>query len=332
MESKTLDEKMKIYSKVERANERALKSMRGLKEAFEKGDYAETFKFYNLIFRNVYWMGANYRDLGKEVPYLRFCSVLNDIEGNTGDSLQSAFIQRGFGNNPEIDLFSLVENLGYDERNAGYDNFSSCSTFHDLIRCLHCSSLNALFSGKDLTEKTETFNFDTGSFSVLRTKEANSNSDILESFLSLYKKGVEKKGSEAYRIVMTKKRLVSRVKLGCHLSYLDINLDGHQGDLFVRFVNTSEKQYKYANFRAEYVRKLFEKMGFGDIYDLGTSILATKSGVERKEIPRGVNELVRLFASTRDLDICESIEGRVDDAVGAFMKGKTNIVAYLGGN
>jgi len=149
---------------------------------------------------------------------------------------------------------------------------------------------------------------------------------------AIYKKKIPKKGQEAYTLILTNKRLLARVNLGCHLSSLDIYINDGHARASVRFINTPESSYKNAPYRAEYVRRALERIGFSGTKTEGVITSANIRDVKRKDLPALLEETTRLFASTRDLDCNGScIEGRVDKAVEAFFHGTTNIIKYLTG-
>ncbi|GEM_PF-5424201 len=325
----TASDRIRTFKEVEAENGKALKALYSLRTAFDSGDLEGVREHYATLFDRVYQMGDKYRELDREYAYLQFCGKLREIEAETSQRLSEAVPKVVLGLPTDFDFYSEVEEINYQESGRNYDNFKSCETFHDLIRCLHGSSTNALFSAQTSEGSVTKRSFDRGEFVILNDCNQR-NMDLVDALYVIYEKPVEKRGSESFRVVLTDDMLVSRVIMGCHWSYFDSRFDEEKGKVFLRFANTLQKDYPNAMNRAEYVAKCMKNLGFVDIERFNEDVLGNSNQISRKDIPKFLTETARMLASTKDLDVDGSgLNGRVDEAVKAFVGGRTDIYRYL---
>lgn len=322
-----LEKRFGSYQLMEQANDSSLATMISLRNAFVNRAVRKCMEEYVKLVKDVNTMGKNYANLGGDMAYLSFSSRFTAVEKEAGDGLQKACSEMMFGMKPTYGIEEKIDGLNYDENNLGVERFDECKTIHDFVRCLHCSSLESLFDGKDLQTRPEEKSFSGGSFRIL--KGTDSMKDLLNAIYAIYVKKVEKAGSENGKLILANNGLFMRLVMGCHMSYVDVRLNGGRGNLGVRFANTDPKNYAYAGDRGDYVAAVLKAMNFDGVTKSGNMIFGTLRDVERKDLPKNLEETMRFLASTKDLDICRKIRGNVDFAVKAFFEGKTNIHSHL---
>lgn len=322
-----LEKRFGSYQLMEEANDTSLATMLVLRNAFESRAVRKCIEEYVKLVKDVYKMGRNYANLGGDLAYLSFSSRFTVVEKEAGDGLQKACSAMMFGMRPEYRVEEKIDGLNYDENSWGVEKFDRCTTIHDFVRCLHCSSLESLFDGKGLQTRPEERRFNGGSFRIL--KGTDKMKDLLDAIYAIYVKGVEKAGSENGKLIIADNGLFMRLVMGCHMSYVDVKMSNGRGNLGVRFANTDPKNYAYAGDRGDYVAAVLKAMNFDGVTKSGNMIFGTLRDVERKDLPKHLEETMRFLASTKDLDICSRIRGNVDFAVKAFFEGKTNIHSHL---
>ncbi|VVB78924.1 Uncharacterised protein [uncultured archaeon] len=327
MTDKKMGSMIKTYQELETENNETLNALSDLRTAFTRSDFKATMDQYYLVLKGIKKMGTPYGALSDTDYQKRLMSRLFEIESKTGDRLEKAMACLTFGNEFKFDLYDEIERINYSEEN-GVHNFGACGTLHDLVRCLHSSSLEELFDSEDGEVEEEYF----GDNSVTALRYDNhKNQGLLEPILSFYKNPPRKAGTERYKIIMLDDKLIARVKMGCHFSYLDVNLSGtDSGSVKVRFYNTNEKRYSNAPSRAIYVQEVLARLGFEDITNQNDIVAGRISSMPQSELPEKINQVARMFASSKDLDLGDvKIKDRVPLAVEAFFNGTIHIKHYL---
>jgi hypothetical protein len=325
--------KIKHYQRLEKANGHALQALSDFQRAVQEGRPDFALDRYMALASGVYKMAANYRELGQGDNYWNFCQMFHAVEQRTGETLEEQLGRMAFGEAAEIDLEVDYINLNWDERQGGYHNFSACRTWHDFIRILHASGLEALFTCSELEKAFETKSYEgtRDSFRILDLSDGMNN-ELLEAIQVMNLKKISKIGrEEAWNIISQPGKISSRVIMGCHYSYLDISVKNGSARVDVRFVNTHASEFDYAPYRGEYVKGVMERMGYVDVETPRNFVIGTKE-LSDKDILSFVEETVRMFASTKNLDNNATRfpeEGAVDKAVRAFTQGTTRILTFV---
>jgi hypothetical protein len=319
----------KQYRIVEAKNDSALKHLARLRKLFERKDIVRTMREYNRLTRAVALMAESYFPLSpNQEVHKSFYPALDRVESRGGNALENALGQIVVGKTPDFNL-QVIDGLYYGDRD-GNEGFNDCRTMHDFIRCLHGAALARILENAEDLPGTEKRQFDDGSTLTLAREDDQKNGDLVDGVCAIYKEGVGKKGSENNVIVLMDKGMYVRCSLGCHLSYLDVSLSEGYGDITARFANTSKNAYRNAINREAYVKGVMTHLGFEGLHTVGDITTGRKTDIKREDLKASIREIMRLFVSTKDLDVDSSdIAGRVDEAVGAFINGETNIFNYL---
>ena len=328
MGKQTLKQRLVAYDALEEANYRAIDALKATREAVDSRDTEALMENYISLLQGIRDMIVKYKDIGTNS--LDCFYVLSNLEQTTGDSLEELCREMSNGETPEFDFYQGVEALAKSFVAAKtVPNVQNCTTLHELIRYLHSAGLQSLFSGEDLEDSKETKAYGSDTFETLRADEGV-NTDLLEAMHFIYEKELQKQGRENYNLVLTKNRMMARINLGCHFSCLELMMKDGEIEFEVRFFNTPKTSYALAPFRGEYVKKVLEKLGFNDFVEGEDTVFGTLTGVSRKDLPKTTKEVIRLLASTKDLDLSSSqMDKHVDIAVKAFFEGVTNMAGYL---
>jgi hypothetical protein len=320
-----MDTALEIYTRFESSNNRTLDEIFDLRTAFTDSDYRTVMEKYFSFLNGIREMAGLYNQLTKNVYHKNLMTRLLDIEEKTGVKLETAISKLSFGNNLNFDLYNLIENA---DINDNHNCFDDCATLHQLIRRMHSSSLEALFNIKD--GKVEKRVFNKGSVFIMRY-DGNANQGLIKPIIDFYEYETDKEGTEEYRILLLKDKLISRVKMGCHFSYFDIGLENQENaSIGIRFYNTDECKYPNAPSRALYVEEVVKRLGFNNISYQNNIITGRMDSIPKNELNNKIFEIIRLFASSKDLDVKDvPIKNNVPMAVEAFFKGIVNIKNYL---
>lgn len=328
MAAKTIIERVKAVKYIEKVNELALNDLNNLKLFFEEANPSKILDTYLSLVSHVYDMARGYQNISNKGLCLSYLEALQKIEMQTGNKLEAFCKILRFGKKSVFDFEANIERINYIENNHGYDSIEKCLTLHDLVRCLHASTINALFSSFGLEEKPEVLTFNSDTFEIIRA-DNGSNNQIIDAILKPYHDNVSKRGYEQYKIISLEGLLSAKVNMGCHFCSLDISSEKNEADLKLKFVNTPVEKYCNANNRARYVREIMERLNL-NVNQNGTLIEGRKFYLDSSDLTKDIEICVRMLASTRDLDLPEcKINGRVDEAIAAFFKGKSNIYRFL---
>lgn len=341
--ARTFKEQFGAFETLVQENFRALESMASIRPAVEKGKalphcielitavqkmawcYARmTGKEYNGLFYKVKEIGAEAVNLASELDLSAKLGYLGHV-----DELKE-------------DISEGIDGLNIEQCNSEEftDDLVKCSTLHDLVRLLHQKSEPGILQDMRAAYELSMFKskFKIGDIGgAVKGKPASLKGGYIRSkpllaMLEFYNSPAaeEKTGYETYNLLCTASRMRAQCALGCHNAELDAQIKEKESFIYFKFFNTDVKKYKYANYRADYVRRVLGRLGF-QVYGSGKLTEASLISGQR-DTYSAMTKLAALIASTRDLDTYNGIKGRVGEAVDAFFEGRVNIIKALKGN
>lgn len=350
----SLKSKYGLFNKIIEQNSEALKSLSSIREyEHEEKDYI--VKNFSEAMNSIRKMAEYCVKINPSMKLSPLLKKIKQVENNAFkpvNSLQTA-INMGYESSEvlkelEEDLFEKVERLTHDMRDSSSKNFNikNAKTPHDLIRYFHQKGLESMFNMKSL-KKLNYDKFiqipmgDNNPISIIDlegklAKQDLENLDLeklnykpLKAILELYNsKDFKKSGDEEFKAIVSHEKLVTMIELGCHYSELEATI-GKENKIKFVFRDTDFESYENAKYRSKYVRTVLAKLGFQVNFHRNET-KAEWSGEDEQKAYKTLQEVVRLAASTADLDLSEShIDKYQNKAVNAFFKGITNIDSYL---
>lgn len=350
----SLKSKYGLFNKIIEQNSEALKALTSIRDYDnEEKDYV--IKNFSKTMNHIRKMAEYCVKINPSIKLNPLLKKIKQVENNAFkpvNSLQTA-INMGYEGSEvlkelEEDLFEKVERMTQDMRDSSSKKFDikNAKTPHDLIRYFHQKGLESMFSMKSL-KKLHSDKFiqipmgDNQPISVIDlegklAKQDLENLDIeklkykpLKAILELYNsKDFQKPGDEEFKAIVSHDKLVTMIELGCHYSELEATIGKKNMIKFV-FRDTDFESYENAKYRSKYVRTVLTKLEFQVSYHKNET-KAEWTGEDEEKAYKTLQEVVRLAASTSDLDLSEShIDEYPNKAVNAFFKGITDIDSYL---
>jgi len=350
----SLKSKYGLFNKIIEQNSEALKSLSSIRE-YENEEKDYLIKNFSQAMKHIKKMAEYCTKLNPSIKLNPLLKKIKQIEDNAFkpvNSLQTA-INMGYQESEvlkelEEDLFEKVERLTKDMRDSSSEKFElkNTKTPHDLIRYFHQKGLESMFNMKSL-KKLHHDKFiqipmgDNQPISVIDlegklAKQDLENLDLekltykpLKAILELYNsKDFQKSGDEEFKAIVSNEKLVTMIELGCHYSELEATI-GRENKIKFVFRDTDFESYENAKYRSKYVRTVLTKLGF-QVNSHRNETKAEWNGEDEQKAYKTLQEVVRLAASTADLDLGEShIDKYQNKAVNAFFKGITDIGSYL---
>lgn len=225
-------------------------------------------------------------------------------------------------------------------------NIKNAKTLHDVIRYLHQKGVEEMFSYKNVsTYESSMQHFELPHDAFLHVinlgGKAFKESIIeepgkigllpLRAIVEFYSgsQSEDKNDSETFYVFAFGDRLLSQFLLGEHYGELEAKIVKEESENFIRFMFKDTAGYKNSKKRTKYTRAVLDRLGF-EVKGQGIITKALMKGKNEKKSYTTLKELLRLTASTSDLDLDSScIEHYPKKAVDAFFEGVTNMHDYL---
>jgi len=329
------------FKRLMQANADAFDAMGNIRQkAVEPGD-SDLHKLLETSFSNVVIMAREYIKTYPEQQnniknvfsnaYANACYVVDQLQGmkNNGKENSEEYFKL-LDDKYEKGLFKLVDSLGteFEEKKEGID-INAVKTLHELIRYLHQGTIEMTFDArklKDTSSDLYSFCLNNGTFYFMdldnQIAAKNKSRGIereqilcrpVQAILDFYAQNIRTAGSETFYIFLKKDAINAHVKINCHSAEIDAKLNGDTS-----FVKLRYNEYLNANFlaRISYLSNAMKYLGFdvkvaskelkeveGSTCDVKTNaIVAEKKNVDEKSACGTLTELVRLLASSTDIN------------------------------
>lgn len=348
--ARTLKEQFGAFETLVQENFKALESMASIRPAVEKGEALPHCIDLITAVQKMAWCYG--RMTGKDYAYIfnKVKSVGTEALNLVSESdLAARMRYMGHVDEMKEEISEYIDGLNIEQCKSQEftDDLARCSTLHDIVRLLHQKSEPGILKEMRAAYKFSMFRskFKIGDIGgAVKAKQPtmasrprilarkNIASKPLLAMLEFYDSyaAQEKIGYEDYTLLCTANRMRAQCNMGCHNAELDAQIKEKESFIHFRFFNTDVEKYKYANCRADYVRRVLGRLGF-QVYGSGKLTEASLISGQR-ETYAAMAKLAALIASTRDLDTYSGIKGRVDEAVDAFFEGRVNIQNALKAN
>ncbi len=350
----SLKSKYGLFNKIIGQNSEALKSLTSIRD-YNSEEKDSVIKNFSDAMNSIRKMAEYCVKINPSIKINPLLKKIKRVENNAFkpvNSLQTA-INLGYEGSEvlkelEQDLFDKVERMTQDMRESSSEKFNikNAKTPHDLIRYFHQKGLESMFNIKSLKKlhSDKFVEIPMGDNEPIRVidlegklaKQDLENLDLeklnykpLKAILELYNsESFKKPGDEEFKAIVSREKLITMIELGCHYSELEATI-GKQNMIKFVFRDTDFESYENAKYRSQYVRTVLKKLGF-NVNSHKNETKAEWTGKDEKKAYKTLQEVVRLAASTADLDLSNShIDEYPNKAVNAFFKGVTNMESYL---
>lgn len=354
-----LQQKYEMYTALQEKNAKAMTALFSIRTNTEKEDNnKEVIKYFFEAMNVIKSLARHYAKMDSSASLSSILKKVRSVKEralSTVSSLQIALNlydhDSGVTKDLKEELLTRVENLSETMKDPKSEQFSieNAETPHDLIRYFHQKGVDAMFDmnsckygnedygvGQVYDKLIEIESCKGAIINILDLEDKLPKKGLLKklkdvegykplkTIINLYtQKGLQKKGSEAFNVIVSSDKLLTQVRLGDHYCEIEAKINGNDDYVKFFFRDTPCSQYENAKNRTKYVVTVLKRLGF-KVEPNGRETRAEWRG--KKHASQMLKEVLRLNVSTKDLDLYEScIQKYPKRAVNAFLKGKTNI-------